>query len=146
MEAFGGPINDDGRRRAVIICSGCGRQSLATYAKVDLATARAGDRAPAMQAPSPSSRPAARPRVGLLLCDLFWLSMLGLAIARIAGFPGLAGSGPEAGFQVADIWLMGLRASVALGLIAALRPVRAAVRSVWRGIRGWCRARRCQAG
>jgi hypothetical protein len=134
VETFGPPIDEAGRRRGVMICAGCGKQSLATCRWIE------SDDEPEPQ-PVEAERPdaarpaepagSAAPSIRVLLKDLFWLSMLCLLIADASGLLGHVFAPPERRLAADDLGLLTLLAVFALGVIVATTSVGHCVQRVW---------------
>jgi len=138
IEVFGAPIDEDGRRRAVTICPGCGKQSLAFLLE--------GEPEIEPETPPPDPEQQEPPQLGPVLQDLFWLSVLWLAIAHVSGLPGLVFSRSEPQLTGGNVWLMGLLTTIALAATTALPSVRDAVRRVRWAFRWWGQSGRLDRG
>jgi tetratricopeptide (TPR) repeat protein len=144
VESFGQPIDGEGRRRAVLICAGCGKQSLAVQQTID--PDEASEALPAEPAALADSTaptdpaPSKRPPLGAFLKDLFWLSLLCLIIADASGLLGHLVAPVEHRLDAANVWLLGLLAIFALVLISSLTSVRNCVLRVWSALRWYWRA------
>jgi len=135
IEIFGRPIDEEGRRRAVMICPGCGTQSLAFHREFNLDPVAASETE--AETPPSDPEPPEPPRLGPVLQDLFWLSVLFLAVAHASGLLGLVFSASEPQLTGGNVWLMALLATFALAVTTALPSVRDAVRRVWLAFRWW---------
>ena len=120
-------------------------QSLAFHREINLDPVAASE--PETEAETPPSDPELPepPRLGPVLQDLFWLSVLWLAIAHVSGLPGLVFSRSEPQLTVGNAWLMALLATLAFAATTALPSVRDAVLRVWRAFRWWGRFGRRRA-
>ena len=143
IEAFGAPIDEDGRRLAVMICPGCGKQSLAFLLESEPETGDDVEFEP--ETPPSDPEPPEPPRLGPVFQDLFWLSVLLLAIAWASGLPGLVFSRSEPQLTGGNVWLMGLLTTIALAATTTLPSVRDAVRRVRSAFRWWGRTWRRRA-